>query len=196
MSDWYQAVAVCDVQPDESKDLADAVIARFVSDGIVQPIIDRESVLGGDGGYRPGPRISSLYKLLENEGAFWTCRTNGVEVCVNRWVNQLGFTCIDGFTCPACLTHFKLHDDAVADPFAKAIGSFLDGGNNLDVECPTCAATNAVPKWTTEPHLGFTNLAFQFWNWPPLNYNSWRVDLPAVIEFETNRKVIVTYGRL
>lgn len=196
MSDSYEAIGVCNVQLGESEALAESVIARLVSDGIIQSTIDPESVLGRGGGYRPGPKVPSLYSLGENEGAFWTLLTNGVGVCADRWVNQFGFLCIDGFTCPACLAHFKLGKNVVSDEFGKAVGSFLDGRDNLDVGCPNCATSNAAPKWKTEPHLGFTNLAFQFWNWPPLNSNSWRIDIPAIVETETSHKVILTYGHL
>ena len=196
MSDWYEAVAVRDVHANESQSLADAVISRLVTDGIIQSEIDSETVLGGDGGHRPGPRIESVYKRSENEGPFWSLLTNGVEVCDGRWVNQFGFTCFDGFTCPACSAHFQLDHDAVADPFSKAIGSFLDGGNDLDVVCPSCNTSNAAPNWKTAPHFGFVNLAFQFWNWPPLNSDSWNIDIPALIASLTGHNVLVTYGRL
>lgn len=72
MSDWYEAVAVCDIELAESDALADSVIKRLVSEGIIQSTTDPESVLGRGVGYRPGPKIQSLYSLGEHEGAFWT----------------------------------------------------------------------------------------------------------------------------
>lgn len=87
MSDWYEAVGVRDVHPDDAVSLADAVISRLQSEGIIETQIDSESVLGGDGGYRPGPRIQSLYERIENEVEFWTMRTVGVEIRVGRWTS-------------------------------------------------------------------------------------------------------------
>jgi len=196
MSDWYEAIAVCDVQADESASVAELVVSRLAADGIIQPVMDSEAVLGGEGGYRPGRNIQSFYNLSENEGTFWSLVTNGVEVCAGRWVNRLGFTCFDGFTCPSCSAHFPLDHDVVADPFARAIGSFLDGGDDLDVVCPSCQTSDAAPKWKTDPHFGFTNLAFQFWNWPPFDSDSWKVDIPTLITSTTQHRVILTYGRL
>ena len=196
MSDWYEAVGVQDVHPDASTSLANAVVSRLQSDGIVATESDSESVLGGEGGYRPGPRIPSLYKRRENEVQFWTIRTNGVEVCVGRWVNLFGCTGLEGLTCPGCSTRFPPSHDPVAHPFYDAIGRYLAGRDDLDVACPSCNTSHRAPDWKTKPHLGFTNLAFQFWNWPPLKSSSWSVDIPALIETVTGREVLVTYGRV
>src|SRR5262249_32349669 len=157
-SDSYEAIAVCDVEPSESKALADSVIARLISDGIIEPTIDPESTLGSGGGDRPGPNIRSLYNLSEYQVAFWALLTNGVQAGSDRWVNQFGFLCINGFTCPACSTHFELGENAVSDAILKAVGSFLEGSDSLDVACPNCATLTAAPKWKTDAHLGFTNL--------------------------------------
>ena len=196
MSNWYEAVAVCDVEESESAAVAEAAISRMIAEGIIQSEFDPESVLGGDGGYRPGPNVEMLYRLADNERPFWSLRTNGVEVCSGPWVNQLGFTCFDGFTCPVCAVRFPPDSHAVADSFAEAIGSFLNNGDDLEVVCPSCSASTAASDWKTDPHFGFTKLAFQFWNWPPLHYDSWNVDTPALIASVTRHKVIVTYGRL
>lgn len=196
MSDSYQAVIVCGVQPHESSALAGDVITRLAADGIIQTSADSYSILGNGIGYRPGPNVESLYKLGANEGAFWTLKTNGVEVCTDRWINQLGFSCIDGFSCPLCAAFYPLDDHLVADRFVKAIGSYLDGRDELEVLCPACNAPATAPLWKTTPHLGFANLAFQFWNWPPLDGDSWKVDIPALIAQASGHDTLLTYGRL
>ena len=196
MSDTYEAVAVLGVESEKSAALSEVVVSRLVAEGIVHSSLDPEAVLGGDGGYRPGTNIPALYQRSGSEGTFWSLLTNGMEVCVGPWVNQLAFMWFDGFTCPACSAHFPRDYDEVADPFAKAIGSFLDNKHDLDVTCPSCKKTNAVPDWKTDPHFGYTNLAFQFWNWPPLDTDSWAVDIPRLIASASGHDVLLTCGRL
>lgn len=196
MSNWYEAVGIRDVEPDDAESLAAAVISRLQSDGIIDTEIDTESVLGGEGGYRPGPSIPSLYRREENEVKFWTIRTNGVEVCARRWVNVFGCSMLEGFTCPACSTRFPPGDDLIAHPFYDAIGRYLAGRDDLDVLCPSCNTSHRAPDWKTKPHLGFTNLAFQFWNWPPLENSWWSVDIPGLIAAIVGHNVLVTCGRV
>jgi len=196
MSDWYEAVAVQDVIADRAPSLSQRVVETLTGEGIVQGVSDPESVLGGEVGYRPGPRIEELYERYETEGEFCQLRTNGMEPCIGRWINSFGFTCFDGFTCGACLQKFAPDDDAVADPFLAAIGDFIDGQDDPVVACPKCCVPISVRKWQTDPHFGFVNLAFQFWNWPSLESDKWKVSIPALIQHATGHKVILTHGRL
>ena len=196
MSDWYEAVTVQNVVADQAASLAQSVVVSLAGEGIIESTLDPESVLGGDGGYRPGPRIVEVYKRHNTEHEFWKLMTNGMEPCIGRWVNTLGLTCFDGFMCGECGQQFAPDDDLVADPFAVAIGNFMDGEDDPAVACPACAVTSSVRNWQTSPHFGFANLAFQFWNWPPLGSESWKVDIPAIIRATTAHEVILTYGRL
>lgn len=196
MSDWYEAVAVRAVDAARATMLAQNVIEHLAREGIIESKLDSESVLGGDGGYRPGSRIADSYALGETESDFSELVTNGMEPCIGRWVNTLGFTCFDGFTCGECGEKFAPDDDLVADPFVKAIGDFMDGVDDPTVPCPKCNSLASVRKWKTNPHFGFVNLAFQFWNWPPLGSDSWKVSIPTLIQEATDHDLILTYGRL
>ncbi|QDU57636.1 hypothetical protein Pan181_38550 [Aeoliella mucimassa] len=196
MSDWYVAVAVRDVSSNRAELLAQSVVEALAGDGIIQSVLDPEAVLGGVGGYRPGPRIAEVYERLVTEVEFWRLVTNGMEPCIGRWVNSLGFTCLDGFTCSECNQKFAPGDDSVAGPFAGAIGEFMIGVDDPTVCCPSCGAAHSVRNWLTVPHFGFVNLAFQFWNWPPFGTSSWKVNIPAIVQEVTDHQVIVTHGRL
>lgn len=196
MSDWYQAVAVCDVLEDESQSLANSVIERLVSDGIIEAELYPHAVLGGDGGYRPGRSIPVLYEREGDEGDFRSLLTNGVEVRAERWVNFFGFTILDGFACPGCFTKHKQGGNAVTEAFYDATVAFLNGGEAGEVACTACGKSTAIRQWKTVPNLCFANLAFQFWNWPPLDYSAWKTHIPSLVKSIVGREVITTYGRV
>jgi hypothetical protein len=44
--------------------------------------------------------------------------------------------------------------------------------------------------------LGFGNLSFTFWNWPPLDKPSWKIDIPARVKEVTKHKLVSTYGHI
>lgn len=196
MSDWYEAVAVENVPVDRAEALAQRVVVCLAGEGIIQSSFDPESVLGGEGGYRPGPRIAEVYRRCDSEADSRALLTNGMEPCVGRWINEHGFAGFDGFTCIECNRKFAPDDESVAGPFAKAIGEFFKGVDDPPVSCPGCGVASSVRRWKTDPHGGFVNLAFQFWNWPPFSFDSWTVDIPAMISEATGHEVITTYGRL
>ena len=53
-----------------------------------------------------------------------------------------------------------------------------------------------VAEWQCNPPHGIGNLAFTFWNWPPLDSSGWRIDIPKLVREVTGHRIIYTYGRL
>jgi hypothetical protein len=195
MSDNYQAIVDLEATPGDSEALARRVVERFSTEGLIMPSLDPDAVLGGSGGYRPGRRMSDLYRRDPSEGNFLTLVTNGMEVHTGRWVNELGFLCVEDYTCPRCATQFPW-DDAVADQFYSAARQFQGGVNRPVISCPRCLVGSPVREWRTGNHLGFAHLAFGFWNWPPFDSAAWAIDIPRLLSEVLGHEVILTYGRL
>ena len=55
---------------------------------------------------------------------------------------------------------------------------------------------HSVTEWRFKPPLGFGNLSFRFWNWPPLDSPSWRIDIPALVRDVTGHRIVSTWGRI
>lgn len=190
--------AIIDLEARESdaESLAARVVDALIEDGILDPEQDPESILGGEGGYRPGPKISTLYQLDNDESSFCELATNGLELETKPWVNVYGMPCFEHFTCPKCDAKFEM-DDPFSDEFlSTTVGEFYEGNSSVSAECPSCEQTSTVREWKATPHLGFCNLAFIFWNWPPFDSAGWKSNVPQRISEILGHKVATTYGRL
>jgi hypothetical protein len=76
------------------------------------------------------------------------------------------------------------------------MGDFVHGNANPAVPCPICGKEHSVKAWVTRPHLGFSNLAFVFWNWPAFDSSPWRINVPEIISQVLRHSIIVTYGKV
>jgi hypothetical protein len=195
MSDYYQILVDVDADEVEAKSIATNVLKRFRAAGLIASRPNGHCVLGGTG-YPPGPKMPKLYEL-EYGSRFWELATNGVEVRIGRGFNEsaLGPAC-DGFRCPSCGTEF--------DPFASELGTTILAAaakwrNGLDkarVRCPNCKNLPLVTQWECKPPIGFGNLAFGFWNWPPFSSTAWKLDIVSIVHDDSGHKIVSTFGHV
>jgi hypothetical protein len=157
--------------------------------------LNSDCVLGGEG-YRPGHAVQSLYTLAEREGRFWSLKTCGVEPEIGRHFNfwALG-PVFHHFTCPTCGAELR-EDDSFKDAVGDALNAWAAQSGSDTVACPMCAGEHPITEWPCKPPLGFGNLSFTFWNWPPLDSSSWKVDIPAIVEAVTSHRIVRTYGHI
>jgi hypothetical protein len=182
---------------EEVNALSSAVLGSFREMRLITGEANDDCVLGGEG-YRPGPALSSLYVLGQHELPFWTLITSGVERRVGRHFNEwaLGPVC-EGLTCPACGADFKTFGDACnATNIGASIGEWFHQSGPALVRCPKCDKSRCVTEWQCKPPLGFGNLSFSFWNWPPLDSAAWKIDIKRLVEGITGHKLVSTYGHI
>jgi hypothetical protein len=195
MSDSFEMLVDIDATPSEADAVAGAVLDRFRELGLITGEANSDCVLGGIG-YRPGSAVAELYELGEREGKFWELVTCGVEPAIGRSLNMwaLGPVC-EEFSCAACGVKIEPLSDAL-DEIAKAIVEWQEESGPALVACPKCQQKYAVTQWQCKPPLGFGNLSFRFWNWPPLDLRSWKIDIPELVREVTGHTVVQTYGHL
>jgi len=200
MSDSFEMLVDVDVSAGDAQSLSAKVIDALVDRGLVVATANEDCVLGGMG-YPVGPKIKRAYILSQGEGAFWELTTSGVEPTVRRGFNDLalGPVC-EGLICPQCRAQFMPFEGDLAagfgDQFAKSIGDWLKGASNCAIPCPVCQQPIALERWECHPPLGFGNLSFRFWNWPPLDSSRWNIDICGLVREITGHTIVRTYGRL
>ena len=64
------------------------------------------------------------------------------------------------------------------------------------IRCPHCEKDVPIAEWKCNPPHGIGNLAFTFWNWPPLDSTDWRISIPDLVRQLTGHRIIYTYGLL
>lgn len=185
-----------DATVSEANEVARAVLDRFRKMGLITGETNCDCVLGGTG-YRPGPAVSDFYKPRERECRFWEMGVCGVEPNVGRAFNAwaLGPSC-EGFTCPTCAADVEPFDDAFGDEIGNAVVEWLHDSGQALVPCPACREKSPITQWRCKPPFGFGNVSFRFWNWPPLDSRSWKIDLAEIVRDVSGHTVVRTYGHI
>lgn len=196
MSDNFEMLVDTDATLSEADGLARAVIDRFRELGLITGEANEDCVLGG-AGYRPGPTVAESYKLKKNEGRFWELVTCGVEPTVGRQFNiwAMGPSC-EGFTCPTCGGDIERSGDSFGDAISEALSEWWEASGPALVPCPLCKEKRPITEWQCEPPFGFGNLSFRFWNWPPLDSASWKIDIAGIVREVTGHRIVKTHGHI
>jgi hypothetical protein len=168
MGDYFQRIVDRDVSPDEAQPLAGRIRDWLVGQEIIVGNLT-DCVLGGGGkGYPPGANFERVVDGEENHTR--TLRTNGLAIVIGRTLfgpGQGGFELI----CRQC----GLRTNG-GQTWGDAVSEWYKGRGTGRFACPRCAHAEPVTEWTYDPPMGFGNLGFEFWNWPPLK-NSFIAEL-------------------
>lgn len=196
MSDWHQVILDIEAGPDEASFLALKVITRLTTAGIIEPSNETDLNGEGTGLFKPGRNFAIA---CNGEGRTHThdlSNVGGMETQAGPWVNMFGLASLETANCPVCATQFAtgLATDItqMREGFNEASRLFCAGQSQPKVRCPVCFGDVPAKDWQTTPHLGYCNLAFIFWNWPP--FNEWEIDIPRLISEALKHKTVVTYG--
>jgi len=196
MSDSFERVVDIEVSADDAPALCQEVVDRLRALGIITGRLTKECVLGGTG-YLPGESIANFYEREKRESAFWELHTCGVEPTVgwhfNVWALGEAF---DSFVCPVCQAEIGPQVEEFHDALGEKITECLEKTGNALVACPHCQTKSQLTKWGCRPPLGFGNLSFSFWNWPPFDSPAWKIDIAAILREVTGHEVVMTYGRI
>lgn len=196
MSDNFEMLVDVDATPSQANAVARAVLDRFRHLGLITGKANPDCVLGNTG-YRPGPAVASMYKLSKGESRFWELVTCGVEPRVGRAFNEwaLGPSC-EGFTCPMCGAEIEPDGAAFGDAIGTAVGEWIDESGPALVSCPQCRNKRPIAEWQCKPPFGFGFVSFRFWNWPPLDSPSWKIDIAGIVREVSGHTVVRTYGHI
>jgi hypothetical protein len=159
MGDRFQTIVDPEAAEAETPALAASLLQWLIDEGIV--VAQESDCALADEGYAPGPSWSkatgpSDYHLQE-------MRANGLQIVVKHNVfhnGGLGFEIV----CDSCGGRFEPPDGSWGD----AVGEWYDHSGPGLLACPGCKAVRMITDWRHDPNIGFANLGFEFWNWPPL----------------------------
>jgi hypothetical protein len=196
MHDNFEMLVDAEVTLGQADMVKQRVLGVLHEHALIVREADMECALGSLG-YRPGPAVHEVYELTENELPFWDQITCGVELRVGRDFNHWAYgTSCEGYSCPLCSQGFKPDDEDLAEVLSEAIGQWVEQTGPALVLCPSCKRQMPVSEWRCTPPLGFGNLSVVFWNWPPLDSRSWRIDIFELIRQATLHPLIRTHGHL
>jgi hypothetical protein len=196
MSDNFEMLVDVDASAEEAESVSGAVLGQFRATGLITGEANDECVLGGKG-YRPGPAVADLYKLQKHGHPFWELVTCGVEPQVGRGFNAWALGPVfQGFFCPSCAAEVEPFGDEMGDSVGKAISEWLNASGPAVVSCPKCRKKRPITEWHSKPLLGFGNLSFTFWNWPPLDSPRWAIDIADLVRGASGHTIVRTYGHI
>lgn len=167
---WYQCVVDRDVRSeDEARELGAVILTWLVDERIVAGSLTPCGLGADDMAYAPGINFMKAAGGAENSAsncnyaAFSTMATNGMQVITHR---ELSFNMQGDFAavrCPAC--------DAESEQGANwsAAAEAWHAGQAGKLLCTLCGEINPISEWEHIDPIGFGNLTFKFWDWPPLS---------------------------
>lgn len=191
MTDWYQAIVDTHADKQGSAELAMQVASVLMRSGLIDPLDDvvdftRKSVSS----FAPGPRFAEFFDHKTG--------TENLEIHADGWVSDYGIVGLEMAACPVCGTEISIQNvqelELIKAELVRASHQFLKTGDDVLLPCPICTGENLIKYWQTEPHLGFCQLAFVFWNWPPVQ--ECRYDLVRFLGETLKHNIVFTYGRL
>jgi hypothetical protein len=162
MADFFQTIIDTRVEAGEADHLARHVVS-FLAD---RDIIARDP--SEEGGYSRGPRALEISDVPPRRAAHETIPPvfSHLQVIIGRTIHSgdLSESRPPRARCPRC----GLALDDPDDEWRAAVQAWLGGDDASSLGCPGCGAAAPVSEWEYDAQYGFGNLAFRFWNWPPL----------------------------
>jgi len=195
MSEYFMMLADVDATPSQAEGIVRAVLDRFRNLGLITGDADPDFVYGGPR-YRPGHALAELYEYDKHRSPFWETYNCSLEFNANRYFNGWALNLSEkGFICPACGAAPFDPGDAWKS-IGKAVEEWMDESGPSLVPCPECRKTYSITEWRHDPPLGFCNVSFTFWNWPPFDSPPWKIDIPWIVRDITGHTIVITYGRI
>jgi len=163
MADLYQTVVDTQAAPDQADHLARHVVAWLAEKGVVKPTPSEE------GGYDRGPRAVdiALPALAPEEGheRIPPVHTH-LQVLIGRMTHSEDLSEFHEprACCPAC----GIEADPLEGEWLAANQDWIGGDDDAALRCASCGKEAPVSRWGYSNRYAYGNLAFRFWNWPPL----------------------------
>lgn len=165
MADYFQTVVDTGAGLDDADHLARHVVQLLSGRGIVAGKPSQE------GGYERGPNASDI--SLPGSGTPTAGHEaippvfSHLQVLIGRLTHpdDLSESRAPRALCPSC-------GAVLEDPdgnWEAAVQTWIEGDDDSDLLCVACGKESRVSAWGYDSRYGFGNLAFRFWNWPPLS---------------------------
>ena len=163
MADLFQTVIDTQVRPDQADHLARHVVEFLAGKGVIAASPSEE------GGYPRGPRALEISDPAVGRTAHETIPPvySHLQVIIGRAIHSgdMSDPRSPRAICPKCAAVFDDPDEE----WPAAVQGWLAGDDDSSLGCPGCGAAAPVTAWGYDSGTGFGNLAFRFWNWPPLS---------------------------
>jgi hypothetical protein len=162
MADCFQTVVDTGATLDEADHLARHVVAWLAEKGVVRPNPSEE------GGYDRGPGAGeiALPAVVRREHETIPPVHFHLQVLIGRMTHSEDLSRFHepAARCPAC---GRLFDHADGE-WQSATQDWIGGDDDATLRCAACGKESPVVRWAYDNRYGYGNLAFRFWNWPPL----------------------------
>lgn len=162
MADFFQTIIDTAVEGDGADHLARHVVSFLAERGVIAPNPDEE------GGYPRGPQALEISEPLDPRTPHEAIPPSysHLQVIIGRATHSgdMSQARAPEASCPRC-------GKALEDPdeeWRAAAQAWLAGDDDSMLACPGCGLAAPVASWSYGSRFGFGNLAFRFWNWPPL----------------------------
>jgi hypothetical protein len=164
VADYFQTVIDTAVRSGDADHLARHVVSFLAEKGVIEANPSEE------GGYPRGPRALEIAGPADRRVAHETIPPaySHLQVIVGRATHSgdMSEPRPPRAACPACGA--TLPPDDPDEQWQAAAQAWLAGDDDSILACPRCQKGAPVARWNYGSDFGFGNLAFRFWNWPPL----------------------------
>jgi hypothetical protein len=157
-----------------NKEKAQETLAWLVSKDIVEPTLT-DCVLGSEAGYMISKGASAVVEEPEYL-RFGPGMINGLMVVTDRTIFDTGQNGLDELICPNCNSDIS-QENWDLDPWVS--------GETDDLTCPSCGKASEIHNYIFKPEWGFSNLGFEFCNWPPFTVE-FIEDLKRLLDCDVN----------
>lgn len=184
MAEYFQTIIDTGARPDEADHLARHVVEFLSGKGIIAPTPDQE------GGYRRGDRALEIATEATRPPHETIPPVHfHLQVMIGRaaHASDLSSTERPQARCPECAALLQDQDDS----WREAEREWLAGDDDASLDCQTCNIGGKLVDWDHDTGYGFGNLAFRFWNWPPL-----RPEFLEEMKRELGHPIALVKGRL
>jgi hypothetical protein len=187
MADFFQTIVDTRAGLEEADHLARHVVALLSGRGVVALKPSQE------GGYDRGPNATDI---SGPEAAAVPTRHETIppvyshlQVLIGRMThaNDLSEARVPRALCPSC-------GAALEDPdgnWQAAELAWIAGDNDAPLRCGACGKESPVVTWVYDNCYAYGNLAFRFWNWPPL-----KPSFLEEIRRELGHSIVLVEGKL
>jgi hypothetical protein len=157
---------------------AESIRNWLIENNVIQSVLS-DCVLSSGLGYS----IGNEAKLVVKEPNFLPngLKANGMEIITQRTIFHADE--LDTIVCPECKS-------AIPEAGIEAFASYHNDGNS-NLKCSVCKAVINLNNLIISPVLGFCDLGFTFWNWPPF-----KEDFIELFENKLGCKIRIIYSSI
>ncbi|MBV8880248.1 MAG: hypothetical protein JO332_09810 [Planctomycetaceae bacterium] len=162
MADYFQSVVDPQAALDQADHLARHVVAWLAEQGVVRATPSEQ------GGYDRGPQALSIARpepLRPGHESIPPVHSH-LQVLIGRMTHpdDLSEFHEPRACCPSCAKPA----DHVDGEWQAATQDWVGGDDDAVLRCAACGKETPVIAWVYDRRYAYGNLAFRFWNWPPL----------------------------